>query len=1129
MDRKSSIKTDTIKHRSNTDWVDINTDPNFYYHKYDRIKCNPYFFNKRNSCSVQSLNQPTNMLSKFNAIEKQSAKLPVGYYISKHNYMQKSLMNPVNEETTKFDDGDSEEIFQNKQNSFKKSRFLNYNDPQHRASSAGLSKIASVNTSTTGSYLKQSLGSSAFGTNKKQLKLSISKEHTDILEPEVVKDFNDKRGGIKEQLEKKKIMNFKDFNKIYRKQVSTGSKILHRKKTLNNNTLKIPDSPVINNIYNFTSQNDGNLLKESLVKNFMTSLDPNSTGHYAETIDALMKSGTNSTLQKPETRLFKRDINNSLQIDENVYDKTHLNKLSNATALSYSQSNLTQQSNLRTNQSIAKDFNELNNESINPNIHSNFRLRGQPQSQKDIHSSLPCFEGAENGSRVVSFTNESLFYKKRRSVDKLFSETKKSRSILKIPEPSAIKLAREKHFTHVLKELTKDLKDTKELYNEKKWKEMLTADLQKAIDIGFKNEENGCSEYHKSFIKNNTITKDLEMQDEDITEIFKKSIINLLKSKANLAQEVKTKTHIVKGIPPEKMDQDRMIDLKEMENIYNELEKKEEMDMRNEDNIKNATCIGQNKEKNDFSLNKECNHNIYNEMLRRKNPMTLTKQELAMNKEERRLKYYNLNMKIRNGCHDLDDKCQQFSKIVTDSLYASCIEPQEDFSPSKLKQTKALNVETGYTLNVFETNIDEKSESKNQNNLNKSESVININQKILNLKSEHQENQNKKMANNYFMGRSKDANIFSIKSANTSALHGDFILKEKSAEENKLSSVLPTKKINFLNQLEKTRNEREAEKAKKKQYGLIRMITKDDLLKDDPNKYCTCDLNSFFENARNDFKHVTDPKNNDKKNFTNYTNVNTPQLSPTTKSKNFSSIKKSGAVSRFGSPQHRSPSQRKPAGSPVNKRSSGKKCPKCSKIYKKVKPVDQFMNLGAAFMQKIDLAQKDPFHHLKAYDELLENMNGDLNCLANDKKYYTQELQPNEVTPKQQEFINAIKEGDLEKIDEMLIQDSSLVNVCDKARSSALHWGVKKDNVKVLDILLENGADIYARDDLGRTPIDLAKRIGFPKVQTRLHKVFDKFGHPNFKKIENTDFEYVIDEYGISVFKAVKRLVDEIN
>ena len=72
-------------------------------------------------------------------------------------------------------------------------------------------------------------------------------------------------------------------------------------------------------------------------------------------------------------------------------------------------------------------------------------------------------------------------------------------------------------------------------------------------------------------------------------------------------------------------------------------------------------------------------------------------------------------------------------------------------------------------------------------------------------------------------------------------------------------------------------------------------------------------------------------------------------------------------------------------------------------------------------------------------------------------------------------------------------------------------------------MLLDNNADLSVKDDLGRSPWDIAKRVGLPRILTRLHKVNDRFGMPDFKKIENSDFQYVYDENGLSVFKAVKR------
>ena len=65
-------------------------------------------------------------------------------------------------------------------------------------------------------------------------------------------------------------------------------------------------------------------------------------------------------------------------------------------------------------------------------------------------------------------------------------ESRKTEEVkLNEKKPSAIKLAKEKQLNKILFDLTKNLQDTKDLYDEKKWREILTDDLQRAVNEGF--------------------------------------------------------------------------------------------------------------------------------------------------------------------------------------------------------------------------------------------------------------------------------------------------------------------------------------------------------------------------------------------------------------------------------------------------------------------------------------------------------------------------------------------------------------------------------------------------------------------------------------------------------------------
>lgn len=56
----------------------------------------------------------------------------------------------------------------------------------------------------------------------------------------------------------------------------------------------------------------------------------------------------------------------------------------------------------------------------------------------------------------------------------------------------------------------------------------------------------------------------------------------------------------------------------------------------------------------------------------------------------------------------------------------------------------------------------------------------------------------------------------------------------------------------------------------------------------------------------------------------------------------------------------------------------------------------------------------------------------------------------------------------------MVRRNKFLVFEYDKLRQSCLHWAIKRNNLKVLNYLIENGADVEFRDFSGRTPLQLA-------------------------------------------------------
>jgi ankyrin repeat protein len=64
----------------------------------------------------------------------------------------------------------------------------------------------------------------------------------------------------------------------------------------------------------------------------------------------------------------------------------------------------------------------------------------------------------------------------------------------------------------------------------------------------------------------------------------------------------------------------------------------------------------------------------------------------------------------------------------------------------------------------------------------------------------------------------------------------------------------------------------------------------------------------------------------------------------------------------------------------------------------------------------------------------------------------------------------------------MLIEAGAEVNVVQNARITPLHLAAQQGNIDIIILLLENGADISLRTDMGMTASDLAFEKGFKEI-----------------------------------------------
>jgi ankyrin repeat protein len=89
-------------------------------------------------------------------------------------------------------------------------------------------------------------------------------------------------------------------------------------------------------------------------------------------------------------------------------------------------------------------------------------------------------------------------------------------------------------------------------------------------------------------------------------------------------------------------------------------------------------------------------------------------------------------------------------------------------------------------------------------------------------------------------------------------------------------------------------------------------------------------------------------------------------------------------------------------------------------------------------------------------------------------------------------FISAAKSGQTNEILLMLGKHKHLIGATDSLHSTALHWAVKRNDLTTVKVLLENGADIEARDATNRTPLMIALKLDFLEIVQELLKSTSK-------------------------------------
>ncbi|PRD34169.1 UNVERIFIED_CONTAM: acbd6 [Trichonephila clavipes] len=81
-----------------------------------------------------------------------------------------------------------------------------------------------------------------------------------------------------------------------------------------------------------------------------------------------------------------------------------------------------------------------------------------------------------------------------------------------------------------------------------------------------------------------------------------------------------------------------------------------------------------------------------------------------------------------------------------------------------------------------------------------------------------------------------------------------------------------------------------------------------------------------------------------------------------------------------------------------------------------------------------------------------------------------------------------VKEGNLNRIKELILSDPSVKNCCDEGGLSLLHWACDRGHMEIADFLISSGTDINCQDKDGQTPLHYASSCGHEEVISLLLK-----------------------------------------
>jgi ankyrin repeat protein len=81
-----------------------------------------------------------------------------------------------------------------------------------------------------------------------------------------------------------------------------------------------------------------------------------------------------------------------------------------------------------------------------------------------------------------------------------------------------------------------------------------------------------------------------------------------------------------------------------------------------------------------------------------------------------------------------------------------------------------------------------------------------------------------------------------------------------------------------------------------------------------------------------------------------------------------------------------------------------------------------------------------------------------------------------------EEMLKACELGDLNKVRELLMRDTTLVNAKDAHHKTPLHLAAENGHIGIVELLIRHSADLSARDQFNFTALDGALKAGHAEL-----------------------------------------------